>query len=200
MLLDFNRLKREHNVNIEGVIHVGGHIGDELEEYRGIDNIIIFEPQKHCYDQLVAKAERIGLGGKFVNCALGNFIGEAEITSDPTGLTGSLLEPGLVVDYPDIVFSEKFMVDVSTLDEEIKRPHPYNFLNMDVQGYELEVLKGGPETLKSIDYVMTEVNRAEVYKKCVMIEDLTAHLEKFGLVKVAECWRGDWGDAFYVKK
>ena len=117
MLLDFNALKAQHNVNITGGIQVGGHIGDELEEYRGIDNIIIFEPQKHCYDQLVAKADRIGLPGTFVNKALGNFVGEAEITSD-LGLTGSLLEPGLVVDYPDIVFSEKFMVEVSKMDDE----------------------------------------------------------------------------------
>ena len=135
-----------------------------------------------------------------VNKALGNFVGEAEIISDPTGLTGSLLEPGLVVDYPDIVFSEKFMVDVSTLDEEIGYPHPYNFLNMDVQGYELEVLRGGSQTLKTIDYVYTEVNRAEVYKKCAMIEDLTAYLQNFGLIKVAEAWHGDWGDAFYIKE
>ena len=199
MLLDFNQLKIEHNVNIKGVIHVGGHVGDELEDYLGVDNLIIFEPQKHCYDQLTSKAKRIGLYGTFVNKALGNFVGRAEITSDPTGLTGSLLEPGLVVDYPDIVFSDKFMVDVSTLDDEIDYPHPYNFLNMDVQGYELEVLKGGVQTLKSIDYVYTEVNRAEVYKKCAMIGDITSYLEKFGLVKVAEAWHGDWGDAFYVK-
>ena len=200
MLLDFNRLRKEHNVDIKGVIHVGGHIGDELEDYRGIDNLIIFEPQKHCFDQLVAKAERVGMRPTLVNKALGNFVGEAEIISDPTGLTGSLLEPGLVVDYPDIVFSEKFMVDVSTLDKEIDHPHPYNFLNMDVQGYELEVLKGGSQTLKTIDYVYTEVNRAEVYKKCAMIEDLTAYLQNFGFIKVAEAWHGDWGDAFYIKE
>ena len=30
---------------------------------------------------------------------------------------------------------------------------------MDVQGYELEVLKGGLETLKQVDYVYCEVNR-----------------------------------------
>jgi FkbM family methyltransferase len=200
MLLDFNRLRKEHNVDIKGVIHVGGHIGDELEDYQGIDNLIIFEPQKHCFDQLYAKAERVGMRPTLVNKALGNFVGEAEIISDPTGLTGSLLEPGLVVDYPDIVFSEKFMVDVSTLDEEIGYPHPYNFLNMDVQGYELEVLRGGSQTLKTIDYVYTEVNRAEVYKKCAMIEDLTAYLQNFGLIKVAEAWHGDWGDAFYIKE
>ena len=199
MLLDFNALKAQHNVNINGVIHVGGHIGDELEEYRGIENIIIFEPQKHCYDQLVAKANRIDLPGTFVNKALGNFVGEAEITSDPTGLTGSLLEPGLVVDYPDIVFSEKFMVEVSRMDDEIPADHPYNFLNMDVQGYELEVLKGGLTTLEKIDYVMTEVNRAEVYKKCAMMWELTELLEEYGFKPVAEAWHGDWGDAFYVK-
>ena len=32
MLLDFNRLRKEHNVDIKGVIHVGGHIGDEIED------------------------------------------------------------------------------------------------------------------------------------------------------------------------
>ena len=61
MLLDFNRLRKEHNVDIKGVIHVGGHIGDEIEDYQGIDNLIIFEPQKHCFDQLAAKAERVGM-------------------------------------------------------------------------------------------------------------------------------------------
>lgn len=71
---------------------------------------------------------------------------------------------------------------------------------MDVQGYELEVLKGGSQTLKTIDYVYTEVNRAEVYKKCAMIEDLTTYLQNFGLIKVAEAWHGDWGDAFYIKE
>ena len=200
MLLNFNSLIKEFNVDVKGIIHVGGHIGDELEDYRDIDNLIIFEPQKQCFDKLTAKAKCVGINPILVNKALGNFVGEAEITSDPTGLTGSLLEPGLVVNYSDIVFSEKFMVDVSTLDKEISYPHPYNFLNMDVQGYELEVLKGGSQTLKSIDYVYTEVNRAEVYKKCAMIEDVSDYLREFGLIKVAEAWHGDWGDAFYIKE
>jgi len=200
VLLNFTQLRQEFNLDIKGVIHVGGHIGDELEDYRDIDNLIIFEPQKHCFDKLTAKAKRVGMNPILVNKALGNFVGEAEIISDPTELTGSLLEPGLVLNYPDIVFSEKFMVDVSTLDKEISYPHSYNFLNMDVQGYELEVLRGGSQTLKSIDYVYTEVNRAEVYKKCAMIEDITAYLKNFGLIKVAEAWHSDWGDAFYIKE
>ena len=75
-------------------------------------------------------------------------------------------------------------MDVSKIDEEIEADHPYNFLNMDVQGYELEVLKGGTTTLEKIDYVMTEVNRAEVYKKCAMIEELSCSLAQFNLLKL----------------
>ena len=34
--------------NIRGVIHVGGFLGEELEEYRsvGLTNTILFEPQQ----------------------------------------------------------------------------------------------------------------------------------------------------------
>jgi hypothetical protein len=46
---------------------------------------------------------------------------------------------------------------------------------------------------------MTEVNRAEVYKKCAMMWELTELLEEYGFKPVAEAWHGDWGDAFYVK-
>ena len=200
MLLNFNQLKNQFKIQIEGIIHVGGHIGDELGDYLGIDNLIIFEPQPHCFEQLTAKARSLSMTPILVNKALGNFVGEAKIKSDKTGLIGSLLEPGLVLGYPDCDFTEEFMVDVSTLDTEIAEDHPYNLLNMDVQGYELEVLKGGTKVLEKIQYVYTEVNRAEVYKNCAMIEELDEFLAQYNLARVAERWRGDWGDAFYVKK
>lgn len=200
MLLSYNTLVKEYNIDVKGIIHVGGHIGDELGDYQGIDNLIIFEPQPHCFEQLTAKSQSLGMTPILVNKALGNFVDKAEIKSDKTGLIGSLLDPGLVINYPDCNFTERFLVDVSTLDTEIIEDHPYNFLNMDVQGYELEVLKGGTTTLKRIDYVYTEVNRAEVYKKCAMIEDIDSFLEKFNFKKVAEAWHGDWGDAFYIKE
>ena len=38
---------KQYNINIGGVIHVGGHIGEEAMDYkmRDIENIFIFEPQ-----------------------------------------------------------------------------------------------------------------------------------------------------------
>jgi len=203
MLLNLNSLVKQYDVQITGVIHVGGHIGDELESYRGIDNLIIFEPQKHCFNQLTAKAKRVGMNPTLVNKALGNNVGRVEMTSDPTGLCGSILKPKLHLELsPDVIFSVKEEVELSTLDNEIEENHPFNFLNMDTQGYELEVLKGGKRTLESIQYVYTEVNQAEVYENNAMIDELDEFLESYEMERIATGWHGSqtWGDAFYIKR
>ena len=74
---------------------------------------------------------------------------------------------------------------------------------MDVQGAELNVLLGASETLQHVDYIITEVNRAELYKNCALIEDLDYFLGKYGFERVEEAWDRDnpvWGDALYIKK
>ena len=206
MLLNLNSLVKQYNVQITGVIHVGGHIGEEMQAYKNsnIENLIVFEPQKHCFDQLCDEANRVGLtNAKFVNKALGNKVGRVEMTSDPTGLCGSILNPKLHLELsPDVIFSVKEEVDLSTLDDEIEGDHPFNFLNMDTQGYELEVLKGGKRTLEKIQYIYTEVNQAEVYENNAMIDELDEFLETYEMERVATGWHGSqtWGDAFYIKR
>lgn len=205
MLLNFNSLVNQYKVKITGVIHVGGHIGDELHEYvnGGIENIIIFEPQLHCFEQLSKKSDSVGLPAKLINKALGNQTGRIEMISDPTGLCGSILKPKLHLELsPDVIFSETLNVEISRLDDEIPENHMYNFLNMDTQGYELEVLKGGVKTLEKIDYVYTEVNQAEVYENNAMIGELDEFLLKYDIERVCTGWHGSqtWGDAFYIKK
>jgi hypothetical protein len=77
----------------------------------------------------------------------------------------------------------------------------FNMINIDVQGYELEVFKGGVNTLETVDYIMTEVNRAEVYENCPLIEELDDFLNKFNFTRVETTWDGvTWGDALYIKK
>ena len=76
-----------------------------------------------------------------------------------------------------------------------------NFLNMDVQGYELEVLKGATKTLEKVDYVYCEVNRDEVYENNAYIEELDEYLAQYDMERVMTSWEGQiWGDALYVRK
>ena len=78
-----------------------------------------------------------------------------------------------------------------------------NFINMDVQGYELEVLKGAVKTLNQIDYVYCEVNRGEVYENNAMIGEIDEYLGKYKFERVETHWPEEWfqwGDAVYIKR
>jgi len=200
MLLSYPNLTR--GKEITGVIHVGGHIGEEFGEYSKIKNLIVFEPMDFSFEKLKENANKHGLSHAIlVNKALGATCGEIEMISDPTGLCASVLEPKEHLNFsPDVIFSIRKKVELSTLDTEISEDHPYNFLNMDCQGYELEVLKGGEKTLEKIQYVYTEVNRGECYEGNALIEEMDSYLGERGFVKEEEKWKGLWGDAFYVRR
>lgn len=201
MLLSYPGLIQEFNCNITGVIHVGGHNGEEFAEYSGLENLMVFEPMDFSFKQLKKSAAANNLSHAIlINKALGASRGTVTMNSDPTGLCASVLKPKLHLEFsPDVKFTVNQDVEMSTLDDEVPQDHSYNFLNMDVQGYELEVLKGGEKTLEKIQYVYTEVNRDESYENCAMIEELDEFLGARGFSRVKEAWKGCWGDAFYLR-
>ena len=76
----------------------------------------------------------------------------------------------------------------------------FNFINIDVQGYELEVLRGSENTLNNIDYVYTEINVEEVYENAPHVDELDKFLSTYGFSRVETDLSGTtWGDAFYIK-
>jgi len=68
MLISLFNLVNKYNLlqNIKGVIHVGGHIGEEVPLYLEYNwNVMIFEPQLKCFDLIPNHAKVL----KY-NCAL----------------------------------------------------------------------------------------------------------------------------------
>ena len=122
------------------------------------------------------------------------------------GQSNSILKPKQhLVDFPSIKFEGTEQVDMSRLDDITFDRSKYNFLNMDLQGYELLALQGAPETLEHIDYCYLEINKAEMYSECAMVDELDEFLAKFGFERVETFWcnrgtSGNWGDGFWIKK
>jgi FkbM family methyltransferase len=86
---------------------------------------------------------------------------------------------------------EKRDIKVSTLDEIFlneKISHPI-LIKMDVQGYELEVLKGANDLLKKIDYLLLEVSENEMYQNQPTEKTIVEYLKNFNF----EIYRSnDW--------
>jgi len=197
MILDLEKLIEKYNLKIKGVIHIGAYCGGEYSIYKklGIKNMVFYEPIPEVFKKL---KKRVGKAA--VNLALGNFNGTAQMYLSSNRMSSSLLEPHLhKTQYPQITFNEKIEVQVARLDD-VLNSRKYNMINIDVQGYEKEVFLGATETLKNIDYIMTEVNRGEMYKGCVLIYELDIFLAMLGFKRVELDWAGGtWGDAFYMK-
>lgn len=203
MLLSFTSLRKKYNMNVKGIIHVGAHYGEELSEYvdNGIQDIILFEPLSECFDTLALKVTNLNANIEGYQVALGSTTGFVEMyISDNEKQSSSILKPKVhLTHHPHVKFNGMEEVEVDLLDNFDTKN--YNFLNMDVQGYELEVLKGATETLKHVDYVYCEVNRDEVYEGNAYVEELDEFLSAYNMERVETSWEGQiWGDALYIKK
>ena len=204
MLLDLVSLKKQYDLNIKGVLHIGAHFGQEMNVYDNLEikNVIFFEPLPHVFQVL---KNNIDSRAVLYNTALGNMEGvvEMNVESANQGMSSSILEPILhTMQYPNIIFNEKVEVTINKLDNVMvnHNKEDFNFICIDVQGYELEVFKGSINTLKTVDFIISEVNRDEVYKNCAKINELKDFLSPYGFVLVEETWDGyTWGDGFFIK-
>lgn len=201
MSIELNKLIPLHKLNIKGVIHAGAHYGEEYQTYKnaGIKEVIFIEPCKEAFKILRSNTNNEPI---LFNCAVGSKNEIAEIYSEQAneGMSNSLLKPAKhLTQYPNIKFISKETVQIRRLDSLEFDRSKYNLLYMDIQGYELEALKGAIETLAHIDYIYSEVNREELYEGCAKVEELDNFLESY--TRVFTDWMGGtWGDALYIKK
>jgi FkbM family methyltransferase len=204
MILGFYKYCHKYDfTNVKGIIHVGAHYGGEYQEY--IDffgshiNIHWFEPQKDIYNILFSN-----LGDKpnnyFYNYGLGSVKDQKKIwVSDNKGESASFVKPKEHLEkYPHINFEESQLLEIRRLDYfPIKN---CNVLVIDVQGFELEVLKGSTEILKNIDHIFCEINNVEMYEGCPTLSDLCEFLSQYGFSLKEDYWgEGGWGDGYWSR-
>jgi len=215
MLINFTVLKKKYKMNIKGIIHVGAHYGEEFQEYlkNKIKIIHGFEPVKKNYEILSKNIKTLKGKIKIYPYALGNKNQNKKkifLSNNNDAQSSSFLKPLLhLIQHPEITFNESEIVKLKRLDFfKIKNS---NFMSIDVQGYELEVLKGAKKTLEVIDYLYCEVNTAETYKNNPLIEDIDNYLKKYNFFRVETFFsyyknffllpkkKLSWGDALYIK-
>jgi FkbM family methyltransferase len=203
MLISLHELVDKYNIKFEGILHVGAHECEELNDYLKylpIDKILWIEALSDKVDLCRNKYPNILIE----NAIVSDVIEKVTFNVSNNGQSSSMLDFGLhAYFHPDVHYIRSFESETKLLKDIInKYDISYNFLNFDIQGAELKALKGMEEYLNKVDYLYTEVNSDYVYKECVLITELDEYLKKFGLERVETKWSGEcrWGDAFYLRK
>jgi FkbM family methyltransferase len=206
MLIPLKKLYEKYNLNIKGVLHIGAHAVEELDSYIecGVKNSLWLEANPDQYSKCVNLLD--GVNHRVLNYAVYDQ-DEVPLTFNITnnGESSSLLKlKDHKNHYPTITVSKQIQLKTKRLDTILNNHNisidSFNFINLDIQGVELRAIKSLGTMLNKIDYIYTEVNRAELYEGCDLIEDIDKYLQEFGFVRVELEWtHADWGDAFYVR-
>lgn len=118
---------------------------------------------------------------------------------------GSLLKPKERLALSPAEYTHTITVPTITLDAwaEQNNVDRFDFLWLDMQGHELDVLKSAPKILRSVRAIWTEVEFIESYEKVPQFPEVTQWLETQGFKIVAKDFTNetDWffGNALYVR-
>ena len=207
----------ENNIQLNGVIHVGAHRGEEINEYGdlGAKTVIWVEANPEVFDEMcimLTNAEANIDSHAFQYAASTEDHGTAEFNRyygpDAGHLVGnkgcsSLLkaEGRFEEWYKDTIEVETITID-TLLEEEGFNVEDFQLLNMDVQGAELMVLSGSEKVLDNVKWVTTEATWEDPdYIDNVMYDELKSFLESKGFVETQIVPHAkNWGDVLFVKE
>lgn len=154
---------------VDLVVDVGANVGQFAERARSLGysrDILSFEPSSDAFKVLDMRAKRDG-SWSTRRLALGDVPGTGNLNISSNSVSSSLLNVGerhlSAAPKSAIVATES--VPISTLERELSELQARHiYLKLDVQGYELPVLRGAGESLKRTDIVRFEVSFDALYE------------------------------------
>ncbi len=172
-----------HHVRPRIVIDVGAHRGQfALAVRRELPGtrVISFEPQPDAADIY----RRVVCDADLRTVALGASVGTATLHLSRASDSSSLRVIGgnQTAYFPGTDEVGEIAVNVSTVDAEVVldgAPGPV-LLKIDVQGTELDVLRGAQRTLAAIEWVYVELSFVELYLGQDLAPAVIAHLDRAG--------------------
>mgnify|MGYP001300989984 CR=1 FL=1 len=163
-------------LDIEKIIDIGAHKGEFLESMLKIEKLSFFyafEPQKNIFNELnqkFSKNENI----KLFNLAIDKEIANKKLKINKLSMTSSLAEineKSLYLKFKNFLtftksnYEEEYDVQTNTADKifegiSLKK----TLLKIDVEGFEMNVIKGSQIKLKEITFVLLENQFGNHYK------------------------------------
>jgi len=172
------------DTDIRTVLDIGANVGKfttMISEILTNVNIYAFEPLADCYKELIENTKHLD-NINYFNFALGEKQAETTIYHNEFSPSSSILKMKELHKniFPQTinVFNEIVQIkDLDCFNDEIKWIQK-TLMKIDVQGFELNVLKGAISSLNKVDVIIVEISFVELYENQPRFEDIYSFLIK----------------------
>ena len=198
--------KRKNLVIIDGGAHKGSTV-KEFCERTVSSKIYAFEPQPEC----AAEIKKIYYGNRnvlVIQKALGSERKTTQFNILKRSSSSSIFKPTQIntdLHGNEMNINEVIDVDLIKIDDIINEDE-IDIIKLDLQGYELEALKGAYKHLQNTKVIITEVEFIQLYENQPLFADIDFNLRKNGFhffnfyhLYTFENGQMDAGDAIFVR-
>ena len=184
------------DLNFQTVLDIGSNKGQFIllieKLFMENKNIYSFEPIKEILeDQKKFFANKKNI--LFFNFALGEKSSQKILNITKRRDSSSFLEINNIIKNNDHLVEEKREIEIKSLDVLMKNKDCTKpiLVKIDVQGYELEVLKGSKSFLKEVKYIIIEVSDDEIYTKQALAHNIIEYLNNmnFKILKETKAYK-----------
>jgi FkbM family methyltransferase len=199
--------KKLYGVNPIGLVHVGAHLAEEHQEYENSGMLrngkcLWIEPQPDKVAQLRNMFEK-STKHEVIEALVwseSNLDLTLRITNHSASSSVFQMDEHRK-HYPQIEVSRILKMKTSRLQDILPSDLKFDFLILDVQGAELEVIRGLGNRIREVNWIYTEVSKVNLYRGGVLFSEINRFLESQGFRKKFIEWdrRAGWGDALFVR-
>ena len=184
------------------VLHVGAHLAEESVLYDSANwgPVIWIEAQTALAEDLKKRFQ--GSSDRVFQACVWSESGiSMSLNISSNSQSSSVFDLGTHSHhYPEIIYSRSESHTTVRLDEVLPVGTKVDFVNLDIQGAELQALRGLGSFLAGVRVVYIEVNREELYEGIPLVSDVDDFLHGAGFLRVFTLWtHANWGDAIYVR-
>ena len=200
---------REHKIKFNKIIDIGSHNGIYIKKFLKVSkyaSIYAFEPQNYFYNKISKKFPQKNV--KLFNLALGNTDTVQNIKIPLITSTMTLSE--IKKDSGHHKLKKKFFesslnnnyqkIHIKKLDEILPKNQDFDIIKIDVEGYELNVIKGGIKTIKKSKLLIIEEQRGKQYKNDYNQIDEILKKNDFKLIKKLNFSLLNFSDNIYINQ
>lgn len=208
MLIPYKKLIEKYNIRPTGVCHIGANTGQEAPDYysNGVERTLWFEADPELIPALVENLQPYDEHLVFNSCLTDTDNEDIILNiANNGGQSSSILQLDYhKVVHPEVHYTKEVRLKTQRLDTIFNNYEldieEYPFVNIDVQGAELLVLRGMGELLHKVKYLYLEVNDAALYTDCALYPEIQGYLANYGFTSKEKVMAGNfkWGDSFFI--